>query len=94
MYEVVCVYYNWVFVSKICIQRTAVTTARLKGLESDLHLTGALYHVLNTNALSPENVPDLQYDTVVAILYASYCPAQIPSNMVCTANMDRRAALI
>ncbi|KAF9228382.1 MFS general substrate transporter [Gyrodon lividus] len=25
---------------------------------------------------------DLQYDTVVAILYASYCPAQIPSNMI------------
>lgn len=25
---------------------------------------------------------DLQYDTVVAILYASYCPAQVPSNMV------------
>ncbi|KAF8839408.1 MFS general substrate transporter [Paxillus ammoniavirescens] len=25
---------------------------------------------------------DIQYDTVVAILYASYCPAQIPSNMI------------
>lgn len=25
---------------------------------------------------------DIQYDTVVAVLYASYCPAQIPSNMV------------
>ncbi|KAG8221319.1 major facilitator superfamily domain-containing protein [Butyriboletus roseoflavus] len=24
---------------------------------------------------------DIQYDTVVAILYASYCPAQIPSNI-------------
>jgi len=45
-------------------QRTAVTTARLKGLEQDLRLT------------------DLQYETVVAILYVSYCPAQIPSNMV------------
>jgi len=46
------------------IDRTAVTTARLKGLEQDLGLT------------------DLQYETVVAILYVSYCPAQIPSNMV------------
>ena len=25
---------------------------------------------------------DVQYDTVIAILYVSYCPAQIPSNMV------------
>ncbi|EJD07977.1 MFS general substrate transporter [Fomitiporia mediterranea MF3/22] len=46
------------------IDRTAVTTARLKGLEQDLGLS------------------DIQYDTVVAILYVSYCPAQIPSNMV------------
>jgi len=45
------------------IDRTAVTTARLKGLEQDLGLS------------------DIQYDTVVAILYVSYCPAQIPSNM-------------
>ena len=29
-----------------------------------------------------ETILDLQYDTVVAILYVSYCPAQIPSNMV------------
>ncbi|KAH7904472.1 major facilitator superfamily domain-containing protein [Hygrophoropsis aurantiaca] len=46
------------------IDRVAVTSARLKGLEADLGLT------------------DVQYDTVVAILYASYCPAQIPSNMI------------
>ncbi|KAH7926979.1 MFS general substrate transporter [Leucogyrophana mollusca] len=46
------------------IDRVAVTSARLKGLEADLGLT------------------DVQYDTVVAILYASYCPAQIPSNML------------
>ena len=25
---------------------------------------------------------DVQYDTVLAILYVSYSPAQIPSNMV------------
>ncbi|KAG2153348.1 major facilitator superfamily domain-containing protein [Suillus clintonianus] len=46
------------------IDRVAITSARLKGLESDLGLT------------------DLQYYTVVAILYVSYCPAQIPSNML------------
>ncbi|KAG6856231.1 hypothetical protein H0H87_006325, partial [Tephrocybe sp. NHM501043] len=26
-------------------------------------------------------ISDIQYATVIAILYASYCPAQIPSNM-------------
>ncbi|KAN0081222.1 Major facilitator superfamily domain containing protein [Tylopilus felleus] len=45
------------------IDRVAITSARLKGLQTDLGLS------------------DIQYDTVVAILYASYCPAQIPSNM-------------
>ncbi|KIM55119.1 hypothetical protein SCLCIDRAFT_314202 [Scleroderma citrinum Foug A] len=45
-------------------KRAAITSARLGGLQSDLHLT------------------DVQYDTVIAILYASYCPAQIPSNML------------
>ncbi|THH09970.1 hypothetical protein EW146_g8523 [Bondarzewia mesenterica] len=46
------------------IDRTAVTAARLKGLEQDLGLK------------------DIQYNAVLAILYASYCPAQIPSNMI------------
>ncbi|KAI0044270.1 MFS general substrate transporter [Auriscalpium vulgare] len=46
------------------IDRTAVTAARLKGLEQDLHLS------------------DIQYNTILAVLYASYCPAQIPSNMI------------
>ncbi|KAK0192570.1 major facilitator superfamily domain-containing protein [Armillaria mellea] len=45
------------------IDRTAITTARLKGLESDLGLT------------------DLQYSIVLSVLYATYCPAQVPSNM-------------
>ena len=61
-------------------QRTGITTARLQGMEQDLHITGtvcclgmkvSLYFSL-----------DVQYATVVAILYASYAPAQIPSNMV------------
>ncbi|KAG6328617.1 hypothetical protein ID866_10473 [Astraeus odoratus] len=47
------------------VDRSAVTSARLKGLQSDIRLT------------------DIQYDTVIAIFYASYCPAQIISNMVC-----------
>lgn len=46
------------------IDRTAVTSARLKGLEQDLHLN------------------DIDYETILAILYASYCPAQIPGNMI------------
>ncbi|KAF5381185.1 hypothetical protein D9757_007894 [Collybiopsis confluens] len=46
------------------IDRNAVTTARLKGLEQDLHLT------------------DLDYNVILSVLYVSYCPAQIPSNMV------------
>ncbi|KAF8839409.1 MFS general substrate transporter [Paxillus ammoniavirescens] len=46
------------------IDRVAITAARLKGLETDLHMT------------------DVQYDSLLAILYASYCPAQIPSNMI------------
>ncbi|GJE91441.1 MFS general substrate transporter [Phanerochaete sordida] len=46
------------------IDRVAVSSARLQGLEQDLGLT------------------DIQYETVLAVLYASYVPAQIPSNMV------------
>ncbi|PBL03713.1 MFS general substrate transporter [Armillaria gallica] len=45
------------------IDRIGITTARLKGLESDLGLT------------------DLQYSIILSVLYATYCPAQIPSNM-------------
>ncbi|KAI0767023.1 major facilitator superfamily domain-containing protein [Fomes fomentarius] len=44
--------------------RSAITAARLKGIQGDLGLT------------------DIQYATVLAILYVSYIPAQIPSNMV------------
>ncbi|KAG1794086.1 major facilitator superfamily domain-containing protein, partial [Suillus plorans] len=47
------------------IDRVAITTARLQGLEQDLGLT------------------TVQYETILAILYATYCPIQIPSNMVC-----------
>ncbi|KAE9382271.1 hypothetical protein BT96DRAFT_1027707 [Gymnopus androsaceus JB14] len=47
------------------IDRTAITTARLKGLEQDLHLS-----------------VDLQYNVVLSILYVTYCPMQIPSNMM------------
>lgn len=57
-----------------------MTTARLKGLEQDLGLTGG-FRASKLLILLLTSVSDLQYDTVVAILYASYCPAQIPSNM-------------
>uniref|UniRef100_A0A0W0GCX9 Major facilitator superfamily (MFS) profile domain-containing protein n=1 Tax=Moniliophthora roreri TaxID=221103 RepID=A0A0W0GCX9_MONRR len=45
------------------IDRNGITTARLQGLEEDLHLS------------------DIQYSAVLSILYVTYCPAQIPSNM-------------
>ncbi|TDL15167.1 MFS general substrate transporter [Rickenella mellea] len=45
------------------IDRNAVTTARLQGLEKDLNLKG------------------IQYQTVIAVLYVSYAPAQIPSHI-------------
>ncbi|KAF8624306.1 hypothetical protein AX15_005937 [Amanita polypyramis BW_CC] len=46
------------------IDRTGVTTARLKGMQKDLGIT------------------DVQYATVIAVLFVSYCPAQIPSNVI------------
>ncbi|KAI0321484.1 MFS general substrate transporter [Amylostereum chailletii] len=46
------------------IDRTAVTSARLKGMEKDLGLS------------------DVQYDSILALLYSSYCLAQVPSNMI------------
>ncbi|KAI6021227.1 major facilitator superfamily domain-containing protein [Pisolithus marmoratus] len=45
------------------IDQISITFARLKGLQSDLHLT------------------DVQYDTVLAVSYALYFPALVPSNM-------------
>ncbi|KAJ6585110.1 major facilitator superfamily domain-containing protein [Mycena capillaripes] len=33
---------------------------------------------------------DLQYSVVLSVLFASYCPAQIPSNMILNANNHRR----
>ncbi|PCH36647.1 MFS general substrate transporter [Wolfiporia cocos MD-104 SS10] len=52
------------------IDRVAVTSARLQGLEQDLNLTG------------------IQYNTVIAVLYASYVPFQIPSNMATSTVLD------
>ncbi|KAK7034521.1 hypothetical protein VNI00_012368 [Paramarasmius palmivorus] len=45
------------------IDRVAIATARLQGLEEDLKLS------------------DIQYEVVLSILYVTYSPAQIPSNM-------------
>jgi len=46
------------------IDRNGITTARLKGMQQDLHIN------------------DVQYATVIAILFVSYCPGQVPSNMI------------
>ncbi|KAF9243121.1 major facilitator superfamily domain-containing protein [Melanogaster broomeanus] len=64
------------------IDRVAVTAARLKGLEAALGLTGMLFSGVGLGWGRLTKATDIQYDTVVAILYASYCPAQIPSNMI------------
>ena len=64
------------------LQRTAVTSARLKGLTQDLGLSGRSSFDLIMLALINVHV-DIQYSTVLAILYVSYIPVQIPSNMVC-----------
>jgi hypothetical protein len=53
-----------------------VTSARLQGLEADLGLTGQ-YSIVLLSHISFPFPSDIQYDTVVAILYASYCPAQV-----------------
>lgn len=50
-------------------------------MEQDLHITGDIEHSYSINVrLFPS---DVQYATVIAILFVSYCPAQVPSNMVC-----------
>ncbi|KNZ81074.1 hypothetical protein J132_03064 [Termitomyces sp. J132] len=48
------------------IDRANITAARLQGLQDDLHISGFL---------------DVQYDTVLAILYVTYCLSQVPSNL-------------
>ncbi|CAK5270548.1 unnamed protein product [Mycena citricolor] len=62
------------------IDRQNVTTARLKGLEQDLGLSGNAPAVHATPPLTL--VPDIQYNVVLSIVYVSYCPFQIPSNMI------------
>ncbi|KAF8625962.1 hypothetical protein AX17_006687 [Amanita inopinata Kibby_2008] len=64
------------------IDRNGVTTARLKGIEKDLGITGCLQRQSLKAALKSDLITDLQYASVIAILFASYCPAQIPSNMI------------
>ena len=53
-------------------------------MQQDLHINGKF--CLQSLALDlyadTEVVLDNQYATVIAILYVSYCPVQIPSNMV------------
>ena len=51
-------------------------------MQQDLRINGKVY--LQSLALyaDTEGVLDDQYATVIAILFVSYCPVQIPSNMV------------
>jgi hypothetical protein len=62
-------------------QRTAVTAARLRGLEKDLGLSGefsfsGLWRIIESFRV------DIEYQTVLAILYVTYCTLQVPSNMI------------
>ncbi len=61
-------------------KRNAVTTARLKGLEEDLGLTGMPF--ISDQRIAEDTLQDIQYSTLLSTLYATYCTAQIPSNMV------------
>ncbi|KAF4590266.1 hypothetical protein EYR40_009343 [Pleurotus pulmonarius] len=63
------------------IDRNGVTTARLQGMQQDLRISGKLFNELAPILLRLHSYVDVQYATVIAILFVSYCPAQIPSNM-------------
>ncbi|KAF8227191.1 hypothetical protein L208DRAFT_1297992, partial [Tricholoma matsutake] len=49
------------------LDHNGITMAHLQGMEQDLRLTG---------------IHSISLPRFTAVLYASYCPAQIPSNMV------------
>lgn len=52
-------------------------------MQQDLHIDGRFYlQSLAHLYADTEVVLDVQYATVIAILFVSYCPFQIPSNMV------------
>lgn len=53
-------------------------------MQQDLHINGKQLESLGSSyQLTMVRKPsDIQYATVIAILFVSYCPAQIPSNMV------------
>jgi hypothetical protein len=70
--------------SWILMQRSGVTSARLDGLEQDLHLTGKRQFIHLSVIYMIPFLAEIQYSVVVAILFVAYCPAQIPSNMVIT----------
>ena len=54
-------------------------------MQQDLNINGRFYLQLLSPSLYTDTevvLLDDQYATVMAILFVSYCPAQIPSNMV------------
>ncbi|CAK5268715.1 unnamed protein product [Mycena citricolor] len=62
------------------VNRTAITAARLKGLEHDLHLTGKLR--VEYSLSDAQRAPDIQYNVVLSILFVTLSLAQPPSNML------------
>ncbi|KAI6017152.1 hypothetical protein EDC04DRAFT_2608106 [Pisolithus marmoratus] len=61
----------------------AVSFGRLKGLQSDLHYRVILLSLMPvTQTIGTHMESDVQYNTVLAVSYALYFPALVPSNMV------------
>ena len=75
-----CALSTFVLSAHELIQRSALTCARLDGLEVDLCMTGERH--LFSNVIDEEYIYWQYCSIVLAILYAGYALAQTPSNMV------------
>ncbi|KAL0565442.1 hypothetical protein V5O48_016582, partial [Marasmius crinis-equi] len=64
------------------IDRSGITTARLQGLEDDLHLTSASSSSASSVRPCAKLFPGIQYSVILSAIYVTYCPAQVPSNMI------------
>jgi len=51
-------------------------------MQQDLHINGRCLYCVKLGLELTSRLLDIQYATVIAILFVTYCPGQIPSNMV------------
>ena len=72
--------FSFVLSAHELIQQSALTSARLNGLEVDLCMTGERH--LFSNIIDEEYIYWQHCSIVLAILYAGFALAQTPSNMV------------